>query len=171
MISKKTKIIGAIILILILAGGVFYFLKNKRASGPKDEKITLEQAAQIGEKTTHKLLVQIEEPKGRPEDLKGRYERGDIVLIAPGDKEFSEAEVSGFLIIKMDLTEKQAEMLVRSKETETGEKDESGQPMTEQLKRRKYSVDLGKAGIAPDDFAGREISGRIFKWDIVSEKL
>lgn len=154
-------------LIVIFVGGYFLAKKFRSPKGPENDpqKITLTQAAQVGEEATLKLLVQIEQPKGRPENMSGRYERGDIVLTAPADKEFSDAEKTGFLIIKMDLTEKQAELLSLSLKEATGGKDPAGNPETKDVKRRKFALDLAKIGIAPDDFKGKEITDKIFTWD------
>ena len=156
--------------IVIIGGGIWGWQKyNNRAGKIIEDEVTLSEAAKMGEVTTHKLLVQIEVPKGSPEDIKGRHERGDIVLIKNADHEFSIAEKTGFLILKMDITEKQSELLVRSLEAQTGEKEEDGAPRTEQLKRRKFTIDLSKIGISPDDQKGRE-EEKIYSWDIVKEK-
>jgi hypothetical protein len=157
-------------LILAAAGGGFWgWKKYQRQKALNPDDVTLEEAAKMGEIITHKLMVQIEVPKGKEEDLRGRYQRGDIVLIKPGDFEFSEAEKTGFLILKMDITEKQAEVLVRSLEKDTGEDDPDGRPRTETLARRKFSVDLKRIGLADDDQKGREMD-QIFKWDVVRGK-
>jgi hypothetical protein len=152
----------------MVGGGVYWYKKKHRFDNP-EAKMTLKEAAKIGEITTHKLLVQIEIPKGNPEDLKGRYERGDIVQVSPGEKEFSEAEKTGFLILKMDLTDKQGELLMRSLESESEEKDPDGRPMMKTLKRRKYAIDLQKIGIGEEVQRGKEVD-QVYKWDIVNEK-
>lgn len=151
-------------------GGVWGYKKYQRHKAIYGDDVSLKEAAKMGEAVTHKLLVQIENPKGNPEDVKGRYQRGDIVLIKQGDFQFSQAEKSGFLILRMDLTEKQAEILVRSKEADTGKDDPDGRPQLEILARRRYVVDLGKIGLAESDQTGREIEDKIFKWDTVIEK-
>ena len=167
-----------VIVIIIIAGiifGAIKFFKNNSTGDPYDN-LTLSEAAKMGETQTYKLMIQIETPKGLPEDTEGRYERGDIVLILPADHGFSPAEKEGFLIIKMDLTQKQTELLTRSleeiKNPPTGGKNkETGEPERETLKRRKYTVDLTKIGIAPDDQKGREITDKTFEWeDVVAEK-
>lgn len=166
--SGKKLIIAAIILAAAgLATFTFFKLKNK--DKPLD-KMTLEQAAKMGESATRKLMIQIESPKGKAEDAAGMYERGDIILIMPADHQFSTAEKEGMLIVKMDLTEKQVEVMVQSLSKETKEKDETGKLKEETLKRRKYSADLAKVGIAPEDEKGREIEDKVFNWDIVREK-
>ena len=171
--NKKTKkvLIITAIAVIVIGGG---FLLWKKSSQPIDNnKLTLKQAAKMGEVTTQKLLVQIERPKGSPENLKGRYERGDIVLVASADKQFSEAEKTGFLILKMDLTPKQAEILTLSLtkgNAQTVQKDKTKQAMPESLKRRKFYVDLSAVGIADNDEQGREIGKQIYKWDILREK-
>jgi hypothetical protein len=169
---RKMGWLWSLVLLAVLAGAIgggFFWYKKERHFENPEAKMTLEEAAKIGEVTTHKLLVQIEIPKGNPEDLKGRYERGDIVQVSPGDKEFSEAEKTGFLILKMDLTDKQGELLMRALEIEDEQKDPDGRPMMKTLKRRKYAIDLQKIGIGDDVQRGRVVED-IYKWDIVKEK-
>ena len=149
--KNKIIIIGAVILVLIV--GVMVIRGGRGPVDPYDDGMTLKKAAKIGEKVTHKLLVQIQASRGE-----GRYERGDIVLTASSTKQFSPAEKSGFLIIKMDLTPKQAEILTRSLDKVSEELDPEGMPIRETIKRRKYAVDLEEIGIASDDYKGREIN-------------
>lgn len=163
-------ILLAVILAGAVWGGVVGYKKYRRQKLIGGDQVTLAQAAKMGEVTTQKLMVQIENPKGNLEDLKGRYQRGDIVLIKPGDFEFSAAEKTGFLILHMDITDKQAEVLVRSLQKDTGQDDPDGRPRLDNLARRKYTVDLSKVGIAQDDQTGREITDKIFQWDVVAEK-
>lgn len=170
--SRKKLIISVIILAAAgLALVAFFKLKNK--DKPLD-KMTLEQAAKIGEAATYKLMIQIENPKGKAEDLAGRYERGDIILIKPAGHQFSLAEKEGTLIVKMDLTPAQTEVLIRAKEEEKTfweeMKGRDEKEASKQLKRRKFAADLSKIGIAPEDEKGREIEDKVFKWDIVREK-
>ena len=162
-----------VIVIIIIAGiifGAIKFFKNNSTGDPYDN-LTLSEAAKMGEVKTYKLMIQIETPKGSPEDTEGRYERGDIVLILPADHGFSPAEKEGFLIVKMDLTQKQTELLTKSLDEIKKEKNESGMPIRDTLKRRKFTVDLTKIGIAESNEKGREIAGKTFEWeDVVAEK-
>ena len=164
----KRNIVILIALALLVIGGFFLWRKY---SIPKDaQKLTLTQAARMGEFTQQKLLVQISRPKGTADNVKGRYERGDIVLVADADKEFSATEKSIFLIIKMDLTPKQKEILTLSMVKDTGEKDEDNRPVEETLKRRKFYVDLKAVGIADEDEGGKEITDKSFEWSILKQK-
>jgi hypothetical protein len=164
-----TLILLATILAGAIWGGIAYY-KHRRYEMIYGDVTTLEEAAKMGEMTTHKLLVQIETPRGREEDLKGRYQRGDVVLTKPADFQFSEAEKTGFLILHMDLTEKQAMILVQSKKIDTGKNDQDGRPKTDTATRRRFAVDLGKIGIPDTDEKGREITDKVYKWDILIEK-
>jgi hypothetical protein len=172
--NRKLSALFIGFVIILLASGVFgsfklwkKYQRNKMIGG---EEITLSEAAKKGEVSTHKLMVQIESPRGNLEDAKGRYQRGDIVLIKPGNFEFSGAEKAGFLIFPMDLTEKQSELLVRSLQKDTGKDDPDGRPQLEDQARRRYSVDLAKIGISPDRQTGGEITGQVFSWSAVREK-
>jgi len=135
-----------------------------------NNKLTLKQAYKMGEMNTYKILVQIKNPKGGSENPEGRYERGDVILVAPADKQFSDTEKDIFLVIRMDLTPKQAEILTLALSKDTDQKGEDGRLERESLKRRKFYADLSAIGIADDDEQGREIEDKIFKWDILREK-
>ena len=163
--------IGLVFILILLVGGAFWFWNRK---GDQPANPELRQAGKEGEKITHKLMVQIENPQGRPEDIAGRYERGDIVLIFPADHQFSLAEQEGFLILQMEMTPAQADILVRALEERKSEEElqnkGEGESETKMVKRRKFGVDLSQIGIAPDDQKGREIEDQIFGWGIITEK-
>lgn len=161
-----------IILILVAGGALLIYTRYIHPdTGNPNDYLTLKEAAGMGEVANYKLMVQIENPKGNPEDETGRYQRGDIVLILPASHEFSPAEKSGFLIIQMDLTQKQTELLTMSLDEIKRERDENGQPKRETLKRRKFTVDLAKLGIGPEVQNGREIEDKTFKWEeVIKEK-
>jgi len=159
-----------IILIAAVSGGFWYFEKRS-----KDGDVMLEKAAKAGELTERKMMIQIENPKGNPADIPGRYERGDIVLILSADHQFSDAEKAGFLIVKMKLTGEQAELMVRAKEEDLKKSDRpedapKDEPMAKTLKRRRFTADLSKMGIASNDEKGREIEDNVFEWEVVEEK-
>lgn len=160
--------IASIVTIVAIIFGWRWYQKNAR------ENPSLSQAAKMGEMTTHKLMVQIENKNCPPEMASGCYERGDIVLIKEGGWEFSDAEKEGFLILHMDLTDKQAEIMVQALEEKSKvqpDKDiKDAPPAMETLKMRKYTVNFEKIGIGPDDQKGREIMDKVFKWNVVKEK-
>lgn len=202
--SRLARWVLAILILLILSFSGYRIWKYYHYD-PDSPDLTLAQAGRIGEVTTHKLLVQIEN-RPCPGSDSGCYERGDIVLVKPGDWEFSDGEKEGFLILHMDITDKQAEVLVRSIEkkvasapkpvekqteslpaekapradarptlgemasTEKSEEPEDVPSTMETVKLRKYAVDLEKIRIKADEQKGREVSGQIYKWDIVLEK-
>ena len=173
-IRKRRKwAVLAVIVLLIVGGG--YQIRKYYHPDPNDPNLSLTQAARIGQVTTHKLLVQIENRNCPPEIANGCYQRGDIVLIKGGDFQFSDAEKSGFLILRMDLTDKQADVLVKSLEQKSANqpKPASGErnmpPVMDMLAIRKYTVDLKKIGIADDMINGKEVD-TIYKWDVVKEK-
>lgn len=173
--SKVARWIFALVIIFLLIGGGYKVWRYYRPD-PNDPNLSLAQAAKIGQVTTHLLLVQIENRNCPPAIANGCYERGDIILIKPADFQFSDAEKAGFLILKMDLTDKQAEVLVQSLQQKaknqpalSAGKTSGGQPLMDQLKIRKYTIDLQKIDIGPDMTAGRVVNA-VYKWDIVKEK-
>lgn len=158
-IANAKKIILFVCLAVAVAFAIWFVAF--RDKGPEDpQELTLKETGRMGEKKTVQLLVQIA-PGGE-----GRLERGDILLVAPEDKEFSIAEKEGFLIIKMGITEKQSEILTLSMLGE--EKGEDGHRID--VKRRKFAVDLAKIGIASDETKGKIISDKVFEDDVLVEK-
>lgn len=150
---------------------------NSNHPATSDNKtITLPQAPKTDPVSRHKLLVQIENRPCPSDDSAGCFERGDILLIKPGDWEFSDGEKEGFLILQMDMTEGQAETLVRSLDKEAeieppqDEEENETPPSQETLKLRRYAVDLGKVGLRPDEQKGREITDQVYNWNIIKEK-
>jgi len=95
-----------------------------------------------------------------------------VVLTVEGEKQWSEAETEGFLIIKTDLTPTQAQLLVHPLETLSAKQSQGSksQPSFDQKQLRRFAVDLSRIGIAPDDQNGRLISDKIFTSDILVEK-
>lgn len=172
---RRSKWVRRMLVILVVAvlayvgWRVWYYYHPN----PNDPNLSLTQAAQIGQVTTHKLLVQIENKNCPPSIANGCFERGDIVLIKPADFQFSDAEKEGFLILHMDITDKQAEVLIESlqqkAQNQPKSKTPNGQPVMDTLKIRKYAVDLKKIGIADNDQSGREVD-TVYKWDVVKEK-
>lgn len=85
---------------------------------------------------TYELLIK----KAQTGTGAGAYREGDIVAIKPLGHEWSAGEIQNFWIVRMELTETQAEELMKPKEKETGKKDESGLSVMEMEARRKYYI-------------------------------
>lgn len=171
--SKIARWIFAVIVAVIL-GAIGYFVFWR--VDPNDPDLSLWQASRVGEKTTHQLMVQIENKNCPKEIASGCYERGDIVLIKPADFQFSDGEKESFLILKMDITDKQAEVLVKSLEQKAKEQPKDlpegmkdAGPQMEQLKMRKYVVNLKEIGIGDDVTSGKVVD-KVFGWKVVDEK-
>jgi len=164
--KKFIMINVAVLAILAIAAMIFFHFRSGGNSDPAVSK-----AGKEGKKVEMKLLVQIAPPptKGRtnPEE---RFKRGDIVLTALPDAEFSRAEKEGFLIIKVKINEAQAALITaapKSAQAELDQKENEIPPLAEKLPRRRYAVDLAQIGIAPDDFQGREINDKIYGEEII----
>jgi len=167
------RISAVIVVVIIVIGGVFgYRAWQRDRMIPALDKLSLAQAAKMGTKTTDELLIQIENSKCDPAMSSTCYQRGDVVLTVEGEKQWSEAETEGFLIIKMDLTPTEAQLLTHPLETLSAKQNPGpgGQPNFDQKQLRRFAVDLSKIGIAPDDQSGRLISDKVFTSDILIEK-
>lgn len=159
---KSFKMALAALAVIVLAAVAY---------GRMPREMTLKEAGKIGEKKTYQLLVKIDNNRGS-----GGFERGDIILTAPEDKQFSVAEQEGFLIIKMGLTEQQAGLLLQQKgefqqriEMQKEPQDRK-EPDTQEPLRR-FKVDLQKLGIGDEEVRGKVIGDKVWEWqEVVSEK-
>jgi hypothetical protein len=174
---QKKNIFSLIIIFTVLIFGFWYgrghrdFPQAKQAESPAEQKdidpqeLSWEQSAEIGETKTLQLLVQIAKSTGD----ENQSERGNVVLTAPEDKQFSTAEKEGFLIIKVKMTEMQAQLLTIALEEKTAEKDAEGNPVVEQVKPRKFRVDLASIGIGENETTGRVVADKVFDANIFLE--
>ncbi len=122
---KKLVILagGAILLIGIVGGGIWFFKK---------------QAEKKGEVKIYDVLVQLKDQKSSnlEEDAQNSAKAGDVILVRETGGEWSKTERISYLILKMKLDEKQAQKIVQPK-TEKLSKDEAlekGVVQEEQLK-------------------------------------
>lgn len=158
--KKFMKVSVIILVLLLLAGWLWSRMPNE---------MSMREAGRIGEKKTYQLMIKIDNPRGAV----GGFQRGDIILAAAENKEFSVAEQEGFLIVKMGLTEAQSNLLLTGKDDgrrEMDPKKERKEPAKQEPIRRFY-VDLEKMGIKPEEQRGRVISDKVFDWqEVVKEK-
>jgi hypothetical protein len=167
--KQKLQIIAPFLILLAIIASYYFWHQKNNTNDPLD-KMTLNQAAREGQMVEMKLLVQIETPQGRADDANARLERGDVVLAKPADWQFSDAEKSGFLIIKVKVTPALADLMVKPVEKIIDTEKDTGAPIKETERRRKFAVDLNKIGIGKDDEKGREIADKTFDWHILIQK-
>ncbi len=179
---KKTFLF--LLVIGVIFSGAFWVYLHYFSSYFSQEN-SLAQAGKIGKVSPYKLMIKI---NGKKQSSSDNYQRGDIILIQSADHQFSTAEKNGFLIIKVELTSKQAELLTqalveKAKEEKTknkenkenkDEKDQEKEFQKHQekiIQLRKYYVDLKKIGIGSNVQRGREIDDKTFRWeDIIKVK-
>lgn len=169
-IQNKKKFVAFIVgIIVVVCGIVFGIYKTVKwyKQTPAIEKMSIKTASKEGEKKTVQLLIQIADIK----NVDGVLERGDVVLTADENKEFSTAEQEGFLIIKMRLTQSEQDLMALALSEKQGvfASDEEKQNRKE-LKRRKFAVDLAKIGIGPEQKMGKVIADKVFEDDALIEK-
>jgi hypothetical protein len=177
-IENKKKFIFFLVIIAILVigigWGIISAIKYIHYRGnTKTWSEEMKEAEKNGKKTEMKILVQIAPPPpgSNPNDPSSTA-RGDILASYPADKEFSVAEKEGFLIINVELTEKEAELIVKPiqemKEME-GINGSKKQKATN-LKAHRFGVNLSDIGISEDDFRGREINNKVYNDKMIYEK-
>lgn len=174
--NKKRFFLFICCVVAVIMGivfGIYKGWKYYRSSHPKAmEEVSFSEAGKNGEKKTYQALIKISKiGDNSGDDVK----RGDIVMTAPEDKEWSIAEKEGFLIIKISLTSDQAILLVQPKE-ESAEKNKTNleteePPMPKQIAARRFAVDLSKIGISEDEVRGKVISDKVFEGEeVIIEK-
>lgn len=166
--DKKRFALFVTVVVIIMAalGYVAYRTYKWYKAVPEIERMSIDEAAKIGEKKTVQLLVQIDNSRGQ-----GRLERGDVVLSAPEDKQFSIAEQEGFLIIKIRLTETEQQLMALALNEQQGIfASEEERASAKQIKRRKFAVDLSKIGLPADRTTGQVIGDKVFEDDVLVQK-
>ena len=166
--NKKKFTIFVAMMLLVIAAIIFgtYKIFKWYKQTPPIERLSIKDASKDGEKKTVQLLIQIASPNAA-----GALERGDVVLSAPEDKQFSLAEKEGFLIIKMRLTQSEQDLLSLALNEKPGvfaSEQEQQSPKT--IKNRKFAVDLEKIGISSEEKTGRIIENRVFEDDVLVQK-
>jgi len=164
--SKKIKPIIFLFIFLLVVLGTSQLVIGERINFDQLPAAIREGILKIirlvpffGEKPqAYELLIK-KSPTGAGQ---GAYQSGDIVLIKPAGHEWSAGEINNFWIVRMDLTPSQAEALVQPLEIATGEKDETGQPITQTLARRKYHLN-------PEILANTE-KGQMMSMEAVEER-
>lgn len=179
MFNKKSIIIVVIIFAVISLG--VYFLNSKKA--PK----------QIYEVA---VMVRDQNNPDPIEDKKTSLKKGDVLITQKEGHAWSKTESISYLILRMSLTEDQAQKLTQAKTREIKYKELSDEekkrideekkrakeedveyheePRTETLIAREYHVDMSKFNKqgfkAVDLISGQPFAEEVFDWGIVEKK-
>ena len=178
---NKKNIIKVVLLILIIVISYFAFTKIFK----KEPKQIYEVA----------IVVRSQNNKDPIEDKKTSLKKGDVLVVQKEKHNWSKTEKISYLILKMNLTEKQKTKLTKAKEKEIKFKDLSkeeqdminrekeeakkqdreyeSEPRRETLITREYYVDLDKHFIdfRPNDLLkGQPYFDEIFDWKVVVRK-
>lgn len=163
IVNKKKFAFFVSVLILAVAGVIFCIWKYASEDPRVPRQISMEEAGKIGEKETYQVVIKINRPK---RGTGGGLERGDVIMTAAEEKQWSQAEKDGFLIIKMNLTPEQAALLIEQKidphDMEENEKEEKVSPRVVEQGRR-FAVDLGKMAMEDSEEKGKVIFDKIFE--------
>lgn len=126
MNKKKTVLIAAIVLLVVV--GAIYWINSKKA--PK----------QIYEVA---VMVRSQSNSDPEEDKKTSLKKGDVLVTQKEGHNWSKTESVSYLILKMNLTEEQAQMLTQAKTKEIEFKDlsEEEQKRIEEEKKRAKDED------------------------------
>ncbi len=176
-----------VIFVILTIGGVVFFaikhfhLKNENVSS--SNKTTEEESKQ--EKKTYEVLVAIRnqynpDPK---EDKRVSMKKGYVLGVYNDGHKWSETEKRSYLILKMNLTEKQKNDLVQPiKEKKNSDKKGNEKKGDDKIDIkegeeeniigiRMYKIDLEKIGFSDPKVLtrGQPFKDKVFDWDIVKK--
>ena len=167
IVNKKRFALFVSVLILVISGIIFCIWKYASEDPKVPRRISMEEAGKIGKKETYQVVIKINRLKG---GAGGGLERGDVIMTAAEEKQWSQAEKDGFLIIKMNLTPEQAALLIEQKtgphDMEENEKEEKVLSESSDNGRR-FAVDLRKMAIGDSEEKGKVIFDKIFETEDV----
>jgi len=186
MIKSKInkKLIISLIIIAIISGGLFYFKDKIFKPAPKK----IYEVA---------IMMRSQHNKDPKEDARTSLKKGDCLVTQKEGHNWSKTEKVSYLILKMNLTEEQAQKLSKSKTRKIKEKELSqeeqdrikeekkrakdekrdymSEPREETLIAREYYIDFTKDEVlenlkANDLIKGQPLMDRVFDWKIVEKK-
>lgn len=174
VIENKKKFVAFILGVVFLISAIIFgsYKSYKYLTREKTPyEMTFEEAGKTGEKKTYQVVIKI---SNIASDSKNEPVRGDVIMTAPEDKQWSTAEKEGFLIIKVRLTLDQAMLLTQPKEVrevknENDLKNEKNPPKPVDSSR-KFAIDLAKIGIGHDEVRGKVIADKIFEGEEIIVK-
>lgn len=167
--ARKNKIILlAIVCLAVVLGGILIFQK-----GGIDLSAKKEQGDQASGRQTYEAMVVIRDQinPDPEEDRKNSLKRGDVIIVRPEGHEWSGTEYKSYLLVKMELTEKDLEKLLVPLEGEIGKDEKTGEAKKETVIARRYKIDLDKIGFAGSQvISGQPLKDKVFGEEIIEEK-
>ncbi|MEA2007041.1 MAG: hypothetical protein U9O20_02685, partial [Patescibacteria group bacterium] len=146
--KKFSSLFGGLVLLLALAGGIWWFFLGRDKTGGDDPVAVYDVA----------VMLKDQNQKDPEEDFKSSLKAGDVVMTRETSREWSNTERISYLIIKMKLKQSQAQKLtepvtekISKKEgIEQGlldeermkemEKEEIEMALTRDVRARKYRI-------------------------------
>lgn len=167
--NKKVLIIIAVGSLLLVAGFFLFqkFGKNAGMDGggeSADQKVVKVREVMV--------VIRDQINSADPaEDAKYALKRGDVIAAQDAGHEWSQTEYISYLLVKMNISGKQANELLQPLEKDTGEKSEDGRPKTELVRARKFKIDLDKVGFTGAQVVeGQPLKDKVFDESVIVEK-
>jgi len=181
--SKKILIAGAVV-IIVIAAAAYFTLKKVNKHAPKK---TYEVA----------VMVRSQNSSNPEEDARVSLKAGDVLMAKEEGKSWSSTELVSYMILKMSLTEEEAQKLISPKERELSKEeiekemnnfregrgdipDEEVKSFEDELRQRKetvvmrqYQIDMEKNFPnfkANDLLSGQPYQDKVYDWSIVKKK-
>lgn len=173
LISNKKKaaiVLGALVLLIVGASLGWKYLKPQ----PKQVYEAL-------------IAVRSQNNADPVEDAKNSLKAGDVLLLLPEGHRWSDTERLSYLLLKMNLTEKEAQTLVspqekkaaipkpktdeEKKQAEERKKAEGDRQQMETVRARQYRIKIEELNINADAIiTAQPYPDKIFDWRIVEKK-
>ncbi len=181
--NKKYIIILAVSVIFVISS-IGIFLKIEKANNKNDNSNKQGESIEDTEKKEYEVLVFVRnQSNSNPEeDRRSSMKKGYVIGVYNNEHNWSNAEKTSYLILKMNLTNKEKTMLVQPVEKEIQKKDlsEEDQKMLEdegqEVKKetvgmRAYKINLEKIGFDnPKQLVkGQPFEEQSFGWEIVEK--
>jgi hypothetical protein len=144
----------AILAAVVIIAGIFYYALQKYIYW-RSEQYTYIAQVQI-------YNVRMEDPV---EDARASFKVGDVMAIYPKGHHWADAEIRGYLLLKLKIIPEEAAKLMKS---DTKEVAPSRQEIT---RLRSYHVKMNKLKFNPDDiWKGQTFDRKVFTMNIIEKK-
>lgn len=171
-VVNKNRFIFLIIIVLAIVGILVYFgtRLSKNESGKESANVNSEERV-------YEAMVQPfdQESDDSNKTNDSSLKKGDVIVIFPEGHSWSESEKTSYLILKMKLTEGDANKLVEPvrKEVEQRGDEKDKEPRSETVKARKYRVNIESLNFDLQNFWENPIqpySNQVFDSGMIEQK-
>ena len=174
---KYKKFLLVVLIMLFLAGGISLIVFMDMDDNNNSENTNASNFSK--ERKVYEALVAVRDQKESDpeEDRKNSMKKGYVIGVYNEGQKWSDTEKTSYLILKINLTEEERDILVRPVEREAEivvpmERGTGGKEMQKEIiSLREFRIDLEKIGFDDPDILLKEqpFRDKIFGWEIVKK--